>query len=539
MHTLAARCAVTSLLLVALLSPSHAQTVRWSARGDVGSMDPFAFNEGLTNNVNGHIYEQLARVGRDQKIEPSLATGWTTINELTWRFKIRRGVKFHDGSLLTAEDVVFSIERAQQASSQQAFFARKLGKPVRIDDETVELRLPAPNPLLLDHQLNVGIMSRAWCLAHGVERVPSFVDREETYSSRNAMGTGPFMLKQREPGVKAVLVRNPNWWDSFKGNVNEAIFVPIGNDSTRTAALLAGDIDLTSDVSPQDAKRLAKDPRVRLSTGPENRVIFFGLDQHRAELLYSSVKRRNPFKDVRVREAFYRTIDVDALKSTIMRGQSMPTACMTTSAVGCLATELEVHPPADVARARKLMADAGYADGFDLILDCPNDRYVNDGPICVAVASMLAKIGVRVKVDARPKTLYFQKIQQRDTSFYMLGWGGSVTDAQTVMDPILHSPDDRSQKGGDNHARYNDAELDRMIDAAGVEMNSERRAHMIAEVLRRTHSQYYYLPIHRQMLTWASRTNVRPVVMPDNAVRLNWIEVDKGTVTEARSGAPR
>ena len=410
---------------------------------------------------------------------------------------------------------------------------------MRVDDETIELRLPAPNPLLLDHQLNVRIMSRAWCLAHGVERVPSFVNKEETYSSRNAMGTGPFMLKQREPGVKTVLVRNPNWWDSFKGNVNEAIFIPIGNDSTRTAALLAGDIDLTSDLAPQDTNRLAKDPRVRLSTGPENRVIFFGLDQHRDELLYSSVKGRNPLKDVRVREAFYRTIDVDALKATIMRGQSIPTTCMTISAIGCLVTELEVHLPADVARARKLMAEAGYGGGFDLILDCPNDRYVNDGPICVAVASMLAKIGVRVKVDARPKTLYFQKIQQRDTSFYMLGWGGSVTDAQSVMDPILHSPDDRSQKGGDNFALYNDAELDRMIDAAGVEMNSERRARVIAEVLRRTHSQYYYLPIHRQMLTWASRTNVRPVVMPDNAVRLQWIEVDKGIVIEARSGARR
>ena len=180
MHMLVARCAVVGLFLAALVFPSHSQTVRWSARGDVGSMDPFAFNENLTNNINGHIYEQLARVGRDQKIEPSLASSWTVVNELTWRFKIRPGVKFHDGTLLTVQDVVFSVERAQQPSSQQAFFARKLGKPVRIDDETVELRLPAPNPLLLDHQLNVRIMSRAWCLAHGVERVPSFVDKEET-----------------------------------------------------------------------------------------------------------------------------------------------------------------------------------------------------------------------------------------------------------------------------------------------------------------------------------------------------------------------
>jgi peptide/nickel transport system substrate-binding protein len=480
----------------------------------------------MTININSLVYERLVRVGPDQNLEPALAISWTTTDDLTWRFKIRRGVRFHDGTLLTADDVVFSIERAQQPSSQQATFARSLGKPVRVDDETVELRLPAPNPVLLFHQLNVAIMSRAWCKTHGVERVPSFNDKEEGYSSRNAMGTGPFMLKQREPGVKTVFTRNPHWWDAFKGNVTELIFTPIGNDSTRTAALLAGDIHFTHDTAPQDLIRLAKDSRVRLSTGVENRVVFFAFDQFRDELLYSSIKGRNPFKDVRVREAFYRAIDADVLKSTIMRGQSAPTGCMTTAPVGCLATELEVRPPADISRARKLMAEAGYADGFELTLDCPNDRYVNDNQICVAVAGMLRQIGVRVRVDARPKAIYFQKIDRLDTSFYMDGWGGSVTDAQTLMDSIMHSPDEKTKKGGTNSSRYNDRELDAMIDAAGIEMNAERRALLIAGVLRRAHSQFYYLPIHRQMLTWASRSNVKVIVTPDNFVRPNWIQID-------------
>jgi peptide/nickel transport system substrate-binding protein len=515
-----------ALLLLAVAVAADARTLRWAARGDAGSMDPHSFNEGLTNNITGQVYEQLARRARDQRIEPGLAVRWTLVDDLTWRFHLRRGVRFQDGTPFTADDVVFSIERAQQPTSQQAFFARKLGTPVRIDDETVELRLPAPNPLLLEHQLNVQIMSRTWCRKHGVERVPSFVAKEEGHSTRNAMGTGPFILRQREAGVKTVLVRNPNWWDRFEGNVTEVILTPIGSDGTRTAALLSGDIDFTHDAPPQDLARLARDPKVGLHTGPENRVIFFGFDQLRDELLYSNVKGRNPFKDMRVREAFYRAVDAEMLKSTIMRGQSAPTGCMTTARIGCLAPELETRLPADPVRARKLLAEAGYPNGFELTLDCPNDRYVNDQPLCVAVAGMLGRIGVKVNVDARPKSIYFQKIQQRDTSFYMLGWGGGTTDAQIVLDPILHSPDERTQKGGDNHARHIDPELDRMIDAAGVEMNSERRGHLIAEVLRRTHDRFYYLPIHRQMLTWVSRADVKPVVMPDNSVRLHWIRVD-------------
>ena len=507
-------------------STLEAKTLRWAGRGDAASMDPHAFNEGLTNNINGLIYEQLVRRGRQQELVPSLAESWTVVNDTTWRFTLRRGVKFHDGTPLTAQDAVYSITRAQQPSSQQAFFARRLGTPVVIDERSFELRLEAPNPLLLEHQLNVFIMSRDWCNANGVTRVPDFNKKEEAYSSRQAMGTGPFMLEKYEPGVRITLLRNPNWWSEFDGNVSRIVYTPIANDATRSAALLSGDVDFTQDAPPQDLPRFAREPSMRLATGFENRVVFFGVDQLRDELLYSSVKGRNPFKDIRVREAFHLAIDAEALKTGTMRGQSAPTGCMTTAAIGCLATELETRIPADPTRARQLMAQAGYADGFELTLDCPNDRYVNDQAICVAVAAMLGRIGVKLRVDARPKSLYFQKILKHDTSFYMLGWGGGTTDAQSVMDPILHSPEQKSQKGGDNLARYQDAELDRLIDAAGVEMNAARRGSLIVEALRRTQQQFYYLPIHRQMLTWASRANVHAVVMPDNAVRVHWIRID-------------
>jgi peptide/nickel transport system substrate-binding protein len=397
---------------------------------------------------------------------------------------------------------------------------------VQIDERTFELRLDKPNPLLIEHQLNVRIMSRAWCKANGVEKVPNFTNKEEGFSTRHAMGTGPFVLESFEPGVKVVMVRNPAWWDRFEGNVDRFVYSPIGNDATRTAALLSGDIDFTHDTPLQDAARLARDPAVKLASGAENRVLFFAMDQFRDELLYSSVKGRNPFKDVRVREAFALAIDADAIKTGTMRGQSAPTACISTAEIGCLATELDKHPAADPARARKLLAEAGYADGFELTIDCPNDRYVNDQAICIAVAGMLGRVGVKARVDARPKTLFFQKIERSDTSFYLLGWGGGTTDAQGILDPVVHSPEARTKKGEYNYGKGGDAELDRIIDGAGSEMNAEKRSRLIAEAQRRALQLHLILPLHRQMLTWAGRSNVTPVLMPDNAVRAQWFRVD-------------
>jgi peptide/nickel transport system substrate-binding protein len=513
------------LWLCLLSSLAGANTLRWAGRGDIGTMDPHSFNEGLTDNIVGHIYEQLARRNRQQQMEPALAESWQVVNDTTWRFTVRAGVKFSDGSALTAADAVFSIERAQQASSQQAYFARQLGKATQVDERTFELKLDKPNPMLLEHQLNVRIMSAAWCRTNGADKVPDFTKKEEAFSTRNAMGTGPYRLERFEPGVRVTLVKNAAWWDRFDGNVTRIVYTPIGNDGTRVAALLSGDIDLTHDAPPQDLTRLARESAVRLAQGPENRVLFFVMDQWRDELLYGSAKGRNPFQDVRVREAFAYAIDAEALKVSTMRGQSVPTACMATAVVGCMAPELEQRPAADPARARKLLAEAGYADGFELTLDCPNDRYVNDQAICIAVAAMLGRVGVKVRVDARPKTIYFQKIERLDTSMYLLGWGGGTTDAQSLLDPIVHRPDARTQKGGYNYGRVGDEQLDALIDAAGTEMNVPRRTQLLADAQRRTLARHYVLPIHRQMITWAARSNVTPVVMPDNAVRAQWIRI--------------
>jgi peptide/nickel transport system substrate-binding protein len=522
------RRAAPLLLALALLGAASvaAQTLRWGSRGDTQSMDPHAFLEAVTANVNTLVYDALVDFDRQLQPVPGLASRWTVEAGTRWRFELRRGVLFHDGTPLTADDVVFSIERAQQPTSQMAVFARPLGRAVQIDEHTVELQLARPNPTLLQQLALVSVMSRAWCTAHRAERVPDFQAKEEGFSSFNTMGTGRFMLRQREPGVRTVFVRNPRWWGRFEGNVQEVVFLPIASAATRTAALLGGDIDLLQDVPLQDLERLSNEPKLRVWSGPENRIVFFGLDQASPALPQGEAGSRNPFKDVRVREAVFRAIDSAALASAVMRGQAQPTACLATSAGGCHASELDTPPLADLPRARRLLAEAGYAGGFKVTLDCPNDRFVSDAALCLAIAAQLARVGIGVEVQARPRGLHFRKIQNGGSSFYMHGWGGSNTDPQFLLDTTLHSFDAASQKGGDNYGGHADAELDRLIDAAGAEMVESRRKMLIRDAQRLDFHRFYYLPLHRQVLHWATRANVQPVVTPNNMVRADWVRID-------------
>jgi peptide/nickel transport system substrate-binding protein len=519
-----ARASLLALSLVACVA--HAKTLHWAARGDVQTFDPYSFNENLNNNISAMVYDTLVVRDKQQMLVPALATSWTLVNDTTWRFNLRHDAKFHDGTPLTAGDVVFSVERAQQHTSQIAQYALSLGKPVAIDDFTVEFHQERPNPLLLEHLVTVFIMSRAWCVANHVEKPLNFSAKEESYTSSHENGSGSFTLKTREPGVRTVLERNPNWWGKFEGNVTEIVFTPISSDPTRTAALLSGDVDFVNDAPPQDIDRLAANPALRVSRTTENRVIMFGFDQARDELLYSSVKGRNPFKDQRVREAIYRAIDDDAIQKKIMHGQATPTGCLATSAVGCADPALEAHPPADLEQARKLLAAAGYPDGFSVTLDCPNDRYVNDREICLSLGPMLGRIGIKLDVQTMPKSVFFRKIENLDTSFYMIGWGGGTTDPQILFEPLAHTYDAKTGKGGNNYGRFSDPDLDALIDRAASDMNPKHRLSVLADMLRLQSHMLHYLPLQRPALNWVSRANIHPVPSPNDDVRAEWIQID-------------
>ena len=519
-HWLTALC-----LAVATAGVVQAKTLRWASAGDPLTMDPYSQNEGLTNNTNHQIYEFL--VERDKKLafRPGLATEWKQEGPLKWRFKLRPNVKFHDGRPFTADDVVFSVLRAREKTSQIAAYSNALGEPKKVDDLTVEFTLAQPNPIFLDHLNTVFIMSKSWCEEHKATKPQDFANKEEAYTAFNANGTGPYMLVSRAPDVKTVLKRNPNYWAKLEGNVEEIVYTPIKSDATRLAALISGQVDFILDPSPRDLERLKSVKDLNVIEGPENRVIFIGMDQGRDELLYSSVKGKNPFKDLRVRKAFYQAIDINTIKTKLMNNQAAPTGALVPSPLASFGDpDIEKRLPYDLNAAKKLMADAGYPDGFEITLDCPNDRYINDERICIALASMWAQLKVKVRVNAMTKTTYFPKTEKLDTSLYLFGWGGSITDAETTFTPIYRN---RGEKGvGEyNRGNYKDDELDALAAASSKEVDVAKRKELIKKVFLRHNEQVHHIPLHRQFIPWAARTNVNVVHRADNWLEVQWVTV--------------
>jgi peptide/nickel transport system substrate-binding protein len=472
-------------------------------------------------------------VGRGRKLEiiPCLAVSWKQTDPVTWIFNLRKGVKFSDGTDFTADDVVFSIKRAQQPTSNFRVYGNAVGEPRKIDDHTVEFKTPVPNPVMLEMLANnLFIMSKAWSEKHNAVKTQDFANKEESYTARNAMGTGPYILVSREPDVKSVFKKNPNWW-GWKdpqwsgGNVDEIVYTPVRQESTRMAALLSGDLDFVLDPAVQDIEKLKQDRNLKVYEGRENRIIFLQMDQARDELLYSNVKGKNPFKDVRVRKAFYQAIDVNAINKTVMRGLSVPTAILLPNpeAAG-IPKAMDKRLPYDVNAAKKLLADAGYPNGFEVQLDCPNNRYINDEKICVAVAGMLAKIGVTIKVNAIPRSQYFPKAQKLDVSFCLLGWGGGTTDAIFTLQPVLHSRNDKGD-GDYNWGNYKDEKFDAMIDNAKGDVDAKHRQETINAAMKYFHENVFMIPLHLQVIPWASRSNVEVIHRADNWLQVTWINI--------------
>jgi peptide/nickel transport system substrate-binding protein len=519
---------LATIVSVALASlPVEAKTLRWANRGDMQTTDPHSQNEGLTNNINSLIYEFLVDRDKTLGLVPKLATSWQKINETTWRFKLRPGVKFHDGTPLTADDVVFSFERARADTSQLRAYANAAGIPRKIDDLTVEFVTSNPNPIEIEHVALINIMSKAWCEKNHATKPQNFAGKEDLITAHQANGTGPYVLKSRELDVKTVLTKNPSWWGIqaglFEGNVDEIVFTPIGSDATRLAALISGEIDLINDPPPQDVPRLKQTPNIKVLEGVENRIVFIGMDQQRDELLYSNVKGKNPLKDKRVRQALYEAIDIEAINRTTMRGLSKPTGALLPNP-GQSTPDIEKRLPFDKVAAKKLLTDAGYPNGFEITLDCPNNRYVNDEKICQALAAMWSQIGVTVRVNAMPRATYFPKLEKLDTSLYMLGWGGGNTDAIFVLQPVLSSWSGKGD-GDYNYGRYTNAKLDALTTKIKSEMNPDARLQMIREALASHNAEVNHLPLHRQVIPWASRSNVTAVHRADNFVVAYWVKV--------------
>ena len=503
---------------------ASAQTVRSANQGDALSMDPHSLNETLQLSVTGNVYEPLVGRNKDLSLTPMLATSWKQTSPTVWRFELRKGVQFHDGTPFTADDVVFSLARTQVEGSDMKSYTNDFKEVRKIDSHTVEIETKTPFPILPDVLSLVYIMSKKWCETNQAT-VP--VDRRkglENTASIKANGTGPFRVRERQPNVRTVFTRNGSYWGKIEGNVTEVVFTPIGNDATRVAALLSGEVDVMEPVPVQDIDRVNSSANTRAITGPELRTIFLGMDQKRDELLYSNVKGKNPFKDKRVRQAFYQAIDIKGIKKTVMRGASNPSAQLVGPGINGFQPEMK-RLPYDVEAAKKLMAEAGYPNGFEVSMNCPNDRYVNDGRICQTVAANLSRINVKINLQAETKGTYFPKVLRRDTSFYMLGWTPSTYDAHNALNALMRCPDDKSGAGQFNLGSYCNAKLDDLTVRIGAETDKAKRDAMIKEAFQIHSEEVGHLPLHQQSLAWGVNKKIEITQRADNYMPFKWITV--------------
>ena len=515
-----------ALLCGSALSPASAQVFRWANDGDVNSMDPYGRNETFLLAFNSHFYEPLVRRNRNMEPEPALAARWEQPSPTVWRFHLRPGVKFSDGSPFTADDVIFSVQRSRAQGSNLQAVMGSVKEIRKIDDLTIEFETHAPNPILIQEITGFGIMSKTWAERNNATRPADLTSREENFATRNAMGTGPFRLVSREPDRRTVLERNPGWWDTPTHNVERAELNIIANDATRVAALLSGEVDFVYTVPPQDVQRISASQGVRIIQGPELRTIYLGMDQMRPQLLKSDVQGRNPFQDVRVRRAIYQAIDVNAIQRTVMRGQSKPTGLMWGPGVNGFVAADDTRLPLDLEAARRLLAEAGYPNGFGVTLDCPNDRYVNDEAICTAVVAMLARINIRVTLNAQTRARFFAEVNgpRYNTSFYLLGWTPATGDAHNAIANLIASRDGAA-RGVFNNGGIGNARIDELTGMIAVETDAAKRQGMITEVGRIVRDEALYIPMHQQQIVWAARSNVEIPQTADNFIQLRHVRL--------------
>ncbi len=508
-----------TLLFVFATSISWAKTVKWSMQGDSLTLDPHAQNEGPTTMVSRQVYEALVTRGLDMSIGPQLAHKWKAVDPTTWYFYLREDVKFSNGQDMTSEDVVFSLLRAQQPTSDFKEYISTIISVKAIDKYTIQIKTREPNPILLNQLSNIFVMSKQWATDNFVIAPQNWDAGQETFSATNAMGTGPFKITLREPNTKTVFKKNNKWWGNVEHNITEIQLLPIKNAATRVAALLSGEIDIVTDAPVQDLDRIKSSAGHKVESTPQMRTIFLGMDQA-ADQLRTGNTGDNPFKKKEVRQALYQAIDIEAIKKKVMRGLSEPAGIITFPGVTGYTKALDKRLPYDVGAAKKLLADAGYPDGFEVELRCPNDRYVNDEAICTAVVGMLGKIGVNVSLFAQTKSKHFKELKDNQGDFYMLGWGVPTLDSHYVFHYLYET--DASW----NKVNFSDSEVDAAIRVMEGEVDLDKRNAAIANAWKIVRDNIAYLPLHHQVISWASKTNVNVPIRPNNEPLFRFSSVD-------------
>jgi peptide/nickel transport system substrate-binding protein len=509
-------CRPIALALAAAgwIAGAQAQELRIGLAAEPSAMDPHFHNLTPNNSLLRHIFDRLIDQNESQALVPGLAISWRNADDNTWEFKLRPGVRFTDGSEFTANDVIYSLCRAprvENSPSSFAIYSRAIADMRAPDPLTLVVTTPGPYPLLPSELSTIAILSAT---ANGTgavtfdrqdcKGVGTYPKTEAFNAGTAAIGTGPFKLVRFTKGDRIVLERNDEYWGE-RPQWQRVFFRPITSSGPRVAALLSGDVDLIENVPIQDLQRIKATTDYKVVQGLSARVIYLHFD-HIDDVPpgVAETGGKNPFRDKRVREAISKAIDREAIVGRIMGGVAMPAGELLPPMMFG-ANKDATAPKADVAGAKKLLALAGYPIGFTLVLATPNDRYINDAQIAQAVAQMLARVGLKVSVDAMTSSQFFAKRTRREFGFWLAGWISDTGEMSAQIKPLAATPNKDKGWGTTNPGGYSNPEVDMLLERALGTINDEQRAALLAQASRIAMADYGVLPLHFEMTTWAMR----------------------------------
>lgn len=493
-----------ALMAAGLSFAASAANITVAYDADPVSLDPHEQLSGGTLQMSHMVFDPLVRYTQTFDFEPRLAEKWERVNDTTFRFTLRKGVKFHSGNEMTADDVVWTFDRLQDSPDFKAIF-EPYEKMVKVDDYTVEIVSKGAYPLVLQTATYIFPMDSKFYsgkAADGKEK-SEIVKHGNSFASTNVSGTGPFRVTFREQGVKVEFERFKDYWDSAsKGNVDKLTLVPIKEDATRVAALLSGDVDMIAPVAPNDHKRVEEAKGIDLVTLPGTRIITFQMNQNSNEAL----------KDVRVRQAIVHAINNQGIVDKIMKG--FATAAGQQGPAGYSGYDANLVPRFDLKKAKELMKEAGYEKGLTLTMIAPNNRYVNDAKVAQAAAAMLSKIGIKVDLKTMPKAQYWPEFDKCTADLLMIGWHSDTEDSANFTEFLTMTRNEESGKGQYNCGHYSNPEVDKLVEAANVETDPAKRAQMLQKVEVTLYNDAAFVPLHWQNLAWGAKStlDIKPIV---------------------------
>jgi peptide/nickel transport system substrate-binding protein len=519
-HSLMAGLAIAVLMLA---QPAIAQELKIGLKTEPSSLDPHYHALTPNNQIAFHIFEALTFTDADGNLKPSLAASWKAVSDNVWEFKLRPNVKFSDGSPFTAEDVVFSLQRTGKVPNSPSpftIYTKQVTEFEIVDPLTIRLKTAAPAPALPLDMSFVVIMSKKQAkpdLAEGMST-------EGLNQGQGLVGTGPFKYVDWKRGNQLVLERNDNFAGE-KPHWKTVTFRPMSNSAARVAAMLAGDVDLIEDPPTDDLERLKKDPKLRVSEYVSNRIVYIHFD-HFAEpsVGIEGTNGKNPLKDKRVRQAMSLAIDREAIGARIMENVGIPAGGFLPYPMFGVGKD-EKPEKYDLNKAKALLAEAGYPDGFTISLGSPNGRYINDIKVAQAIAAMWTRAGIKTKVDSAVPPVFFKNRDEYKYSAYLAGW--SAGEVSNSLRSLVATPNREKGMGTTNKGRYSNPALDAKIEEALRTVDDGKRAALLQESTKIVIGDYALLPLHFEKSTWAMKTAINYPGRNDQAVRADYIKPAK------------